>query len=311
MSFPTHTVGLRRKGSGFLRIQRTGGVVRLGFFCFNLSVRRRRLYGPAAIVVGLLIAVGFLRGTNNQPRFEGKPLGKWLQEINSAGSLSNSEPALQAIAAMGTNSLPYLLEILSHEDSPTKQKLIRYAERANIFGFDLPFDGYLKSPACLALKTLGTNSSPIVSQLGQLARDPEHKAWALSALFSIGSAGAPGFVIACGSSNVALRAEAAMYLSKVTDGSQRGWSWGWNPDASKMRQHFGVGSTFGGAEDADAIAQQLKHTNAAVRRASADALALYCRQRKSVLSALTNAQQDENAEVRAAVGDAIKHFEAD
>ncbi len=212
---------------------------------------------------------------------------------------------------MGTNSLPFMLEVISHEDSLLKEKFITQLEKLNFLGLQLPFTTHLKGATCFALKALGTNSTGIVPHLATVASNPNLMGWAFSALFAIGSAGAPGFITACGNTNLLIRAEAALYLSKVSDGSQRGAGWHWGRYPSSQRPHAFLSCTIGGDDDAIAIARQLKHPNVAVRRASVEALSLYCRQRKSVLPDLRKALQDERPEVRTAAMYAIRAFESD
>ena len=272
-------------------------------------MKNRRAWWAAAIMSGVIVAL-LLVSTNRQPRFEGKRLGRWLEEINRAGSLSNAEPALKAIVALGTNSLPFLLEIISIQNSPAKEKFIWYMEKASLPVLELPFAAYLKGASCLALKTLGTNADPIIPELAALALLPEHMSWAISALFAIGSTAAPGFITVCGSSNVMIRAESALYLSKVADGSQRGAHWEWGSTAPGRRQFSYLASTIGSEEDARAIVRQLKHPNAAVRRASVEALTVFCHQHKFILEELAKAQEDKNDLVRIAASEAIANINA-
>ena len=266
----------------------------------------------AKILLGLLCAGGLLLliFANAEPKYQGKKLSRWLDDINSAGSLSNAEPALQAVREMGTNSLPFLLEIIGERETGLKKRIVDLMERAHLHGFGFVLRRSLKSPACLALKTLGTNAAPIVPHLGELALDQERTGWAVSALFSIGQAAVPGFERACESPLVSTRAGAAIYLCKVVDGSQRGWSWGWNRFNPGGRVVFGVGSAFAGDDDARALRQLLKHSNPAVRRASADALRVHCRSTKVVFQELRSAQMDPVESVRAAANDAIAAIEA-
>src|SRR6266478_5224327 len=85
---------------------------------------KKRFRLAAAVVgvaiVGLLIAeVLRLR----QPSYHGKTLDEWLDEYNQAGDMSKIGPASEAIRAMGTNSLPFLLVHIKHTDSALKNKL--------------------------------------------------------------------------------------------------------------------------------------------------------------------------------------------
>jgi hypothetical protein len=270
--------------------------------------KMRNLKRILIAVIGVILLVCIWMRTINGPRYQGRSLASWLDEINNAGSLSNAQPALEAIRAIGTNGLPFLLASIRHRDSKLKGKMIYFVEKANITGITIPFRYSLTGASCLALKALGTNATPIAPEIGDLLEDPDRKGWALMALFSIGSAAAPTLIKACESTNSSVRVDAALYLSKVADGSQRSWSWGWNSNLSGRRKLFGVGSVIN-ESDAAALATQLKHPDPAVRRASAEALAVHRREARAVVAGLKAALKDTNQPVREASQKALNAIE--
>ena len=74
-------------------------------------------------IVGVLVwLVRFPR--EHEPVYQGRTLTQWLDKYNRAGAMAKTEPVSQAIRAMGTNSLPFLLAHIKHTEFPLKQKLI-------------------------------------------------------------------------------------------------------------------------------------------------------------------------------------------
>jgi hypothetical protein len=262
-----------------------------------------------ALIIGLSVASVLWAFWNREPTHRGRSLSFWLEQINDAGSLESCEPSLEAIRAMGSKSLPFLLKNIENgEHSWFETKMFALVKRFPKTVALLPVSTRNQSPTCLALKTLGTNASPIVLELGRLAAEPKTTRWAALALFSIGPAGAPGFELACESSELAIRANSARFLCKVTDNEQRSWAWGWNPDANGKRR-FGIG-THWGEEDLRALANLLRHTNASVRRASAEAFLLYhTTDGAMALRELKRAVKDDNQLVSQAVTEAVAAIE--
>src|SRR5262245_20740354 len=81
----------------------------------------------AACVIAMLGAVGWHFLNPREPVYQGQRLSHWLTKYNQAGTIDETQPISEAICAMGTNSLPFLLAHLNHTDSPIQQRLFMLA----------------------------------------------------------------------------------------------------------------------------------------------------------------------------------------
>lgn len=271
------------------------------------SRRRQTVLLAAALAAILLGALWFV--TNREPRHEGRSLSSWLEEINKAKSLSNAVPALLAIRAMGTNSLPFLCEnVRLRNPSQLNERIMAFAQRFEFFGRRLSPRSTLYGPTCLAFRALGTDAAPIVAQLGQLLLQPEHTASAKLALCAIGPSAAPAFERGCDSTNMSIRTESALYLAKVQLHKKDFWtSWNTSP-YGHLQFTLSTGLTY---EDLEALVKQLKYPNAAVRRASEEALMLQKGEAKLFLSRLQSGTEDNDENARHAdtnANDVLEQF---
>src|SRR5580700_3724096 len=72
-----------------------------------------------------------------EPSYQGKSLSEWLDEYNRAGSTDKIGPVSEAIRAMGTNSLPFLLANIRPADSPRAKKFFDLVQQQHLV--KLPF----------------------------------------------------------------------------------------------------------------------------------------------------------------------------
>jgi HEAT repeat protein len=92
-----------------------------------MKLPRRRWVVGALVVAALICAGWFFFGHNGEPRYEGKPVSYWFKEYYSpqhqTETDSNShDVAIEALRAMGSNALPYLVQVAfsTNEDSPAR-----------------------------------------------------------------------------------------------------------------------------------------------------------------------------------------------
>jgi hypothetical protein len=147
-------------------------------------MKRRRILIVAAVcaLVGVGVAV-LWPGSRKEPEYQGKKLSEWLYPNFSA---TGFEAATNAVRAVGTNALPWMLEGIAYE--PTRFR--RFLRR-------LPTDLYrLAAPeevrrieALRAFAILKGTAQPAVSQLTTWAADPtasERRRFARAALRHMG-----------------------------------------------------------------------------------------------------------------------------
>lgn len=148
------------------------------------------------LVAGL---VGYLLAPR-EPTYEGKSLGTWIEPfcqqtkagIDAPGGLVNFEklqPSRRAVAAMGTNALPFLIARLNHHESPIHRKLRLILKNQKFITYQLnaPQVEYIR--AIRALANLGPIAQPAVPALTAHFRDPLLVPHASYALIAIGEEG--------------------------------------------------------------------------------------------------------------------------
>jgi HEAT repeat protein len=111
-----------------------------------------------------------------------------------------------------------------------------------------------------------------------------------------------------------VRTQAVLMIAMMKDLPPPRFSWGW--DKAPLNRHplFSLGYAVTEA-DVKGIAAMLEHPDAAVRRASAEALGLYTLPpyagvAKSAVPLLMQASKDADLDVRLAVGDTLKKIDS-
>jgi len=275
---------------------------------------RKRVHIGLAVVLLMLAGVVAWQGLRQgEPVYQGKGLSQWLDEYNRAGSMDRTETISAAIRAIGTNGLPFLLAHIRHSDSPLIGKLIALLGKQRIL--KLPFYGAdpYRSTSILALSALGPEAAPLCAELLPVAQNPHTSWWGMLSLLAIGTNSIPTLARICQSTNAPVRTEAVLMMSMIASMPRPGFSWGWQKAPVNGRPLFGLGWAVTGA-DVNGIAALLEHPDAAVRRASAEALGLYTRppynaEAKAAVPALMQAMRDSDVSVRLAAGTTLKKID--
>jgi hypothetical protein len=101
-----------------------------------VGMRRKKLIGALlASLAGGLVLVSVFRAPR-EPVYQGKPLSLWLRTYGPSSRFGRgSHPWNEADAAvrcMGTNTIPYLLQMLRASDSRWKLRVASWAQRQHI-----------------------------------------------------------------------------------------------------------------------------------------------------------------------------------
>ncbi len=203
----------------------------------------RRISRKQALLVPLAMAIvaGLWWFWHPKPRFHGKDLDGWLEEFNRAGRLDKTGDASEAIRAMGTNALPYLIGYVRHQESHAKLNVYRFAWRHHFVWLPAPRVDPLLGPSFLALKALGPSAAPAIPEFVRMFENPATSARGGLALYMIGPASVPAFRRVCGHSNRTVRLEAAIYLA-LLPASYNGlqpFSCTWHPPIRDQRNRSG------------------------------------------------------------------------
>jgi HEAT repeat protein len=261
---------------------------------------RRNLVLTLLVVLGFVLLCLALRP--REPVYQRKRLSDWLRELDSWPAKS-SEPATQAIRAIGTNALPYLISVLQSEDSALKVKLVEFIRRQSLIRLRLRFADENCDAAYKALLILGQRATNAIPDIGRMINERNMSGRATMALFAIGGDSIPVLVEACNHTNPSVRAEAAFVLCKLTTG-KRGYTTTYYPTGS-TNPVSGFVMTLGD-DDIAALSANLDDPRPAVRRASAEALGGHSGIAKSAVPALVQAMEDADQTVREAAAQALK-----
>lgn len=80
-------------------------------------------------VFGFAIWLFLIRDSNPEPTYAGKSLSEWVVQLSHAGMESDWRKAREAIRAIGTNAVPFLIEWMTYEPGTFRQRLITYVQR--------------------------------------------------------------------------------------------------------------------------------------------------------------------------------------
>jgi len=277
----------------------------------------KRLRVGLFVVLGLVaVAIGFICLRPNEPEYQRKRLSQWLEEYDRTGAMDKTGPASEAIRAMGTNALPYLFAYIKHRDSPLKMKFFGLVQKQHWLKLPPYRENRYFSPALLALKTLGPDANPLVPELLKVFENPDTLKEGGLALFSIGPASIPALEQACRSSNVFVRADAALFIAKLPrdyTGEYQGYYCAWHKLRADLETRLYIAKVVN-EYDIWELTLMLKSSNAAVRRASADALAIYYHQStnedpKSSVRMLVKTLNDPDQDVRNSARLALKKID--
>jgi hypothetical protein len=210
-----------------------------------------------------------------EPTCQGKSLTEWLEEYNLAGAMNRTGPASDAIRAMGDRSLPFLLTYLKKKDSPTKLKLFSIAEKLPFVRIPPPRLTPYRSPALLALRTLGPTAKPAIPELLKMFESPVTAREGALGLFSVGPESIPAFEQACENTNRSVRVEAASFLAILPasyNGDQEYYCVWYNFRPQSRPQAY-VAKPPSSTDAAGLCSLVRNHHSAIVRRAGVEALA--------------------------------------
>ncbi len=262
----------------------------------------------AVILFGLVCWIALLSGKPPEPSYQGKRLSQWLDVYNAATNMDDTKPAADAIRAMGTNCLPFLLAHIQRVHSPATRHLIYLlVVKQNLVS--LPFysiDPY-QAVSIWAIKELGPIASPAIPQLTQMAGSANGDlAWrAATSLVGIGSNSIEALESICHSTNKYTRVRAVEMLARIRAEPDNFLSWGWGPDPLNHRRVMYVGLLFGD-QDFNQVGIMLRNRDPVVRQAAIETIGsysawpAYSKDIAKTLPALKKCLSDEVPEVRAA-----------
>ena len=278
------------------------------------------------VALAVLLAVAgmvWLLSARREPVYQNRRLTEWLADYASAapvnpvffdgGPTGGMNDTAAAIRAIGTNSLPFLLAHI-HTYPPWEERLFAEMTKQRIFKFRFSLDDPLFAPSVLALRDLGQDATPALPELLRKAEKSSGSFAIMAAMLALGTNAIPGLELLCQNENVQTRAAAAAWLATIRGLSGRDSLIAWrststNGSPAVMRIGCRAPSDF------DALlAAMLQSPKAAIRRASADALAERGLRKPPaptldkfiVVPPLVANLKDSDAQVRKSAADALK-----
>lgn len=177
------------------------------------------------IVLLFFVALPFtILRHDNQPRYQGKSLSRWIDNyaayVSPLRALSleeSNQPGPQAVRAIGTNALPFLLDWIRYEPSPSKPQefVTRLLRKLHLPVRRNPAEAQAER-AVAGFAMLGTIASPAIPELSRLAgatNGNEAPRGAALALLGIGPSAMPALEAVIRNTNAVARCEAVEYLN--------------------------------------------------------------------------------------------------
>jgi len=150
------------------------------------------MYRKSFVIVLTGLAIYFL--FPGEPVYHGKRLNAWVADLHPRVGEARQQEAELALRAIGTNAVPYLLELLQHREPRLLRELRGFSQRTKTF---LRMDPELELPWVAAVErdlqwsaafaALGTSARPAFPTLTNLLLRPETASVSASALARIGS----------------------------------------------------------------------------------------------------------------------------
>ena len=241
-------------------------------------MKRRRLIltgALAAVLAGIVLA--WPRGPK-EPVYQGKKLSRWMREAYEDGIRGTSkyrraqiDAAREAIKAIGTNAVPFLLSEFDNPVSSRAMQFNRWAIRNNLRGLRMATGQDRRSLATLSLYLLGPKAAPAVPALVPRLTDTEQGKSAAQAM----------------SQCTAIAVPHVLDYYSGTNGHLLEFALG--------RLVMSVGAY---EEELRPIVELLKHTNALVRGAAAGSLRFARPQPLTVVPVLSKALSDPDSGVQ-------------
>lgn len=194
--------------------------------CNAMNARQRKLAGVVAFVIALL-AWSLL--PSPEPAYNGKTLSAWAQQYGSnfwsgAHDEAAKREAEIAIQQIGTNAVPYLLDMIRVRDSGVKNRLRAVIPESWYFKLhisDKLSHQIIRRYGAYGLGALGTNATAAFSALIEVAThhpDEDGRYAAVLAMRLMGAAAEPviPFLIQCLTNDVSrIRSDAVFGLAHM------------------------------------------------------------------------------------------------
>lgn len=162
------------------------------------AFKKRRLVFIAGLAGATILAIVWLLSPPNEPRYQGRPLSFWANQLvyttnNLPYTTTLSDAAAGAVREIGTNALPPLLHWMSYRENTTRFKVAQWLADKKapvaVVSLLLP-NSSPRGRAILCFQALGPDAKAAVPALARMLQEPEDARSAVRALCAIGKPGA-------------------------------------------------------------------------------------------------------------------------
>jgi HEAT repeat protein len=293
-------------------------------------MKKPRIIALLVLVTAFVASLLHFASRAHEPVYQGKSLSVWLENyLDCDGGFTTREQQLAADLAVqhiGTNALPFLIEMISAKDSRLKSKLIDLLAKQRWIKIHILPAEVLQARAMVAFRALGTTAKPVIPELARLLNDGESVAGVLS---DIGTESIPILTNALFHTDARVRGDAISALgdyprtpehSTPLDPAEQGAIDAATPGIIHLLLHSLKDSDpnvrgraaltlgFFAKEPAlavPALLPLLDDNDDWPRQLAAEALGRFREQGKSALPALLRALKDKNPDVRRYAGGSI------
>lgn len=237
--------------------------------------KRSRILAVGFIACALAAAFFYLR--RPEPLYEGIPLSAWVRELGRSPNWERRQRAEAAIWEIGTNAMPYLVELLQQGEPAFKAGTVQWVETLSKIDLEQLLQGRRQLGAVRAIRVLGPRAEPWLPQLSVLANSTNRQKaylglWALA--------------------NTRCEAACPILARAIT-----------NSAVSAAACHFAAALGNQGVPLVPTLLSALDATNAQVRCDAVSALRRISPQAEQMVPALTSRVSDSNQVVaRFAIG---------
>lgn len=263
--------------------------------------------------------VWFLAGSARSPAdpvWQGKKLSQWLTECKSDDPRDLTESAQKAIRAMGTNALPFLLDMVATTDSRAKTKLRAWAGKGSIIRkWTTPTHYISRISAAAGFEALGKEAAPAAPELIKLLNDEQTEYPAALALGAIGQPAVPLLVQKLTNRSASMRMSVVQALNFMHGAEDAIPDLLQCLDDPEPAVRGAAAITLGDMRKqpdrvVPKLVERLSDTNSSVRVDAVIALGLFESRARVAIPKLTELQNDPDAEVRQKATAALKEVQA-
>jgi hypothetical protein len=184
------------------------------------AMRKRVQIAVAVLLVAIVVIIVWQVLGVREPSYGGKPLSQWLADLD-LGSSDSPDKAAQAVRLIGTNSFPWLTEMLRVTDPIWKQAVIAVNAKQSIIRLPVTPASMVRARAVDGYNALGSGAKDNVPKLVQMMdseTSPQVRSCVAAALGAIGpgaKAAIPALLKAADDKNAEVCKHARLALANI------------------------------------------------------------------------------------------------